>query len=198
MKMKLSCLGVAKIALLFGAIALSGCVSIPQTIKGNSATPVTNLSSVRNAPEMYIGQEGRFGGKVISVDNEQQKTRLEIAVMQLNPYDAAPEMSSPSVGRIYAYVNGFLEPSDFNGHFVTVVGPITGEKQAKIGAIKYNYITLNVTGFQRWQVAQRVILPPMDPWGYGYYGYPRYYNQPWGWGPGYNGGPAPIQTYLTE
>lgn len=43
---------------------------------------------------MYIGQEARFGGKVLAVENEAARTRLEIAVMALNKYDAAPELNS--------------------------------------------------------------------------------------------------------
>jgi starvation-inducible outer membrane lipoprotein len=34
---------------------------------------------VMNAPQLYVGQEARFGGKVVNVQNQQGKTRLEIA-----------------------------------------------------------------------------------------------------------------------
>ncbi|EMF0915925.1 MULTISPECIES: Slp family lipoprotein [Providencia] len=190
-------------AVLFvGILTLTGCVSIPASIQGSSPNPAVNLSSVQNAPEMYIGQEGRFGGKVISVFNQPNKTRLEIAVIPLNKYDAAPELNTASTGRIYAFVNGFLDPADYNGRYITVVGKITGEQPGKIGDIPYKYVTLDVTGYQRWNLAQSVILPPAGPWGYGYYGNPYYYNYPWGYGYGYGygypGGVAPVQTYLTE
>ncbi|MEI9696693.1 Slp family lipoprotein [Moellerella wisconsensis] len=205
-QIKLSCRSAMHVALLVGALALSGCVTIPASIKGTSPNPAENLVSVRNAPEMYIGQEGRFGGKVISVFNEPEKTRLEIAVMPLNKYDAAPELNTVSEGRLYAYVNSFLEPTDFTGKYVTVVGTITGEKAGKIGEIPYNYITLAVTGLQRWNVMQRVMFPPVGPLGYGYYDYPPYYShfydpqQPWNWEPGYGYpvGSAAVATYLAQ
>ena len=47
------------------AAALSGCVSVPDAIKGTSPTPQDDLVRVMNAPNLYIGQEvtrgERFG-----------------------------------------------------------------------------------------------------------------------------------------
>jgi outer membrane lipoprotein len=37
--------------------------SVPDAIKGTSPTPQQDLR-VMNAPELYVGQEARFGGKV--------------------------------------------------------------------------------------------------------------------------------------
>ena len=53
--------------LLAGAFALmlSGCVTIPDAIKGSSPTPQQDLVRVMNAPQLYVGQEARFGGKVV-------------------------------------------------------------------------------------------------------------------------------------
>ncbi|MDU1757081.1 MAG: Slp family lipoprotein, partial [Citrobacter sp.] len=49
--------------LLAGAIALmlSGCVTVPEAIKGSSPTPQDDLVRVMNAPQLYVGQEARFG-----------------------------------------------------------------------------------------------------------------------------------------
>ena len=66
------------------AIALSGCVTVPDAIKGTSPTPQQDLVRVMNAPELYVGQEARFGGKVVEVLNQQGKTRLEIATVPLD------------------------------------------------------------------------------------------------------------------
>ena len=64
--------------------ALSGCASVPDAIKGTTPTPQQDLVRVMNAPQLYVGQEARFGGKVVSVQNQQGKTRLEIATVQLD------------------------------------------------------------------------------------------------------------------
>lgn len=177
-----------------GALALSGCVTIPDAIKGSSQMPQQDLAAVMDAPRLYVGQEARFGGKVVSIQNQQGKTRLEIATVPLDS-GARPVLGEPSRGRIYADVNGFLDPVDFRGQLVTVLGTITGAVDGKVGATSYKFMTLDVTGYKRWHITQQVIMPPqpIDPW-FGPYPW-RYGYGPWGW---YNPGPAQVQTIVTE
>ncbi len=123
------------------ALMLSGCVTIPDAIKGSSPTPQQDLVRVMNAPQLYIGQEARFGGKVVAVQNQQGKTRLEIATVPLDS-GARPVLGEASRGRIFADVNGFLDPVDFRGQLVTVVGPITGTVDGKIGNTPYKFMLM--------------------------------------------------------
>ncbi len=51
------------------ALMLSGCVTVPDAIKGSSPTPQQDLVRVMSAPQLYVGQEARFGGKVVAVQN---------------------------------------------------------------------------------------------------------------------------------
>lgn len=173
--------------------ALSGCVTVPDAIKGTSPTPQQDLTQVMNAPQLYVGQEARFGGKVVSIDNQQGKTRLEIATVPLDS-GARPVLGEPSRGRIYADVNGFLDPVDFRGQLVTVVGPISGTVDGKVGETAYKFMLMQVNGYKRWRVTQQVLMPPqpMDPWFWGP-GSWRYGG--WGW---YNPGPAQVQNVVTE
>lgn len=178
-----------------GALALSGCVTIPDAIKGSSQMPQQDLAAVMDAPRLYVGQEARFGGKVVNIVNQQGKTRLEIATVPLDS-GARPVLGEPSRGRIYADVNGFLDPVDFRGQLVTVIGPITGAVDGKVGETAYKFMVMDVTGYKRWHITQQVMMPPQPidpwfggphPWRYGYGG--------WGW---YNPGPAQVQTIVTE
>lgn len=179
------------------ALLLCGCVTVPDAIKGTSPTPQDDLVRVMNAPQLYVGQESRFGGRVIGVRNEADKTRLEIVSLPLDSA-ARPRLDSPSEGRFIAYVNRFLEPVDFQNRLVTVVGPITGTEPGAIGDRPYRYVVVDVQGYQRWNIAQRVVNPygpGPGPWGWhGRYGY--------GWGPGWGFGgwygPAEIETFVTE
>lgn len=180
------------------ALALSGCVSVPDAIKGSSSTPQQDLVRVMNAPELYVGQEARFGGKVIGMENRQGQTRLEIASVPLDS-GARPVLGEASRGRIYADVNGFLDPVDFRNQYVTVVGTIAGVEQGKVGESPYKFMVMKVSGYKRWHLQQQVMLPPqpIDPWYWGpgpnpwrYGGYGGY-----GW---YNSGPAPVHTIVTE
>ncbi|BDH45498.1 membrane protein [Salmonella enterica subsp. enterica serovar Choleraesuis] len=177
-------------------VLLTGCVTVPDAIKGTSPTPQQDLVRVLNAPQLYIGQESRFGGKVLSVDNKAGKTRLEIATVPLDE-GARPVLGEPSRGRIYADINGFLDPVDFRGQLVTVVGPITGVEHGKIGQSDYTFVVVNTIGWKRWRVVQQVVMPPqpmMDPWMWG----PRH-RWAYGYGPGwYDPMPAQVQTIVTE
>ncbi|XTZ40117.1 Slp/YeaY family lipoprotein [Salmonella enterica] len=175
--------------------ALSGCVTVPEAIKGTTATPQEDLVRVMNAPSLYIGQEGRFGGKVIDIQNQQGKTRLEIATVPLDSA-ARPILGQPSVGRIYAEVNGFLDPVDFNNQLVTVVGPITGTVEGKIGNAPYKFMVMQANGYKRWHLTQQVVMPPqpIDPWFWGPHPWRHGYSG-WEW---YNPAPARVQTIVTE
>lgn len=54
-----------------GALILAGCVTVPDTIKGSTATPVMHLSSVQHAPNLFTRAEARFGRKVMNITNKQ-------------------------------------------------------------------------------------------------------------------------------
>lgn len=188
--------------MLMSVLLLAGCVTVPQSIRGISPQPQQNLSQVMNAPQLYTGQESRFGGKVVQVINRNGLTRIELAVQPLDD-SARPVLGSAAVGRIYADINGFVDPVDFNNQYLTVLGNIRGTEKGKIGQASYDFLVIDVTGYQRWRLASQVMTPPMpiDPWiGYGpgpghyRHGY-RGVNPWWGF---YNSGPAPVQTYLTE
>ncbi|MBK4713843.1 MULTISPECIES: Slp family lipoprotein [Tenebrionibacter/Tenebrionicola group] len=180
-------------------LMLSGCATVPDAIKGTSPTPQQDLVRVMNAPQLYVGQEARFGGKVVDIKNQQGKTRLVIAAMPLDDM-AAPVLGSASRGRIYADLSGFLDPEDFRNQLVTVVGPIVGTEQGKIGQSPYTFMVMRIDGYKRWRIAQQVVMPPqpMYPWiwGPGPWRHHGYWGGPWGgW---YNIGPARVQTFVTE
>lgn len=174
-------------------LLLVGCVTVPDAIKGTSPTPQDDLVRVMNAPQLYVGQESRFGGRVVGIRNEADRTRLEIASL---PLDSAgkPRLNYPSEGRFVAYVDRFLEPVDFQDRLITVVGPISGTEAGVIGERSYRFVVVAVQGYQRWNVAQRVV----NPYGPGPWDWHRRYGYGPGWGFGGWYGPAEIETFVTE
>lgn len=182
------------------ALLLAGCVTVPDAIKGTTETPQQDFLAVKEAPNIYVGQEARFGGTVVSVENtSRDRTRLEIASVPLDSW-GRPILGEPSQGRLFANVNGFLDPTDFRGHLVTIVGPIVGSEEGKIGSTPYRFIVIDAIGYKRWNLRQEVILPPGLPmWGPGFATGPRFRNghpYPWGWyAPPM---PAQIHTVVTE
>lgn len=100
----------------------------------------------------------------MDIQNQQGKSRLEIATVPLDS-GARPVLGEASRGRIYADVNGFLDPVDFRGQLVTVVGPISGTVDGKIGNTPYKFMLMQVTGYKRWHITQQIVMPPqpIDP-----------------------------------
>ena len=80
---------------------------------------------------------------------------------------------------------------------VTVIGPISGTVDGKIGNTPYKFMLMQVTGYKRWHITQQIVMPPqpIDPWFYGARGWPYGGYGGWGW---YNPGPAQVQTIVTE
>lgn len=187
-------------ALLACAMLLSGCVSVPDSIKGSSKLPQQDLLRVMNAPQLFIGQESRFGGKVVKVTNLNGLTRVEIATQPLDE-SARPRLGAASVGRIFADIRGFVDPVDLNNQYITVLGNIKGTEKGDIGKASYNFVVIDVRGYQRWHLTQQVMTPPQPIDPYIWYGPTRH--RPGYWGPnpywGMNlGQPAQVQTILTE
>lgn len=183
----------AILAVVF-VLLLTGCVSIPDAIKGNgNDISQNNLLAIMAAPQLYTGQQVRFGGEVVAVDNLKDNTRLEIAVRPLDRV-ARPILNDVSVGRIYASVAGFLDPVDYRGQLVTVLGTVAGTQQGVIGEKSYRFLVVNVTGYQRWQVIQQFLMPTQDanPW---FWGSPWYHSGPWGWYPRY---PVQLHSVVTK
>ena len=185
--------------LLSCALLLSGCVTVPDASKGSSELPQQDLVRVMNDPSLYVGQESRFGGKVVKVTNLNGKTRLEIATQPLDD-SARPRLGAASVGRIYADINNFVDPTDVNNQYVTVLGTNKGTEKGTIGAASYNFVVVDVRGYQRWHLTQQINTPPqpIDPWIW--YGPSRRHPGYWGPNPywGMNSGPAQVETILTE
>ena len=188
--------------MLASALLLSGCATVPQSIRGNSPLPQQNLVQVMNAPQLYVGQESRFGGKVVSVTNTNGLTRIELAVQPLDD-TARPVLGAASFGRIYADVHAFVDPVNLNNQYLTVLGNIRGTENGKVGDASYKFLVIDVTGYQRWHLVRQVMTAPqpMDPWlvygpGPGRYHHGYWIANPW-WG-FYNPGPATVQTYLSE
>ena len=171
--------------IISGMFLLSGCSSIPKNIEGsNSPILQKNFISVHNEPELYEGQQVRFGGTVVNVINKGNETLLELAVLPLNS-EAKPEVNKQYQGRMIAKSNKFLDPANFRNHLVTLLGSLTGSEKGTIGKTPYNFVTMNIDGYQIWHVTE--YIQPIAEWDYGYgpFWQPNVWNNGfgpyWGW-----------------
>lgn len=164
---------------LLACLALSGCVSIPQDIQGNNGTLAKiSYQDIKQDIARFNGQEVRLGGKVLNVVNHQNETSFEVAVLPLD-YSARPELGTAFQGRIIVKANKFIDPLTLKDHLVTVLGTVTGTTNGKVGEADYQYLTLNLQGYQVWRIRDNIV--PINYSGFGGYGPNPYWG--YGWGP---------------
>lgn len=125
---------------------------------------ITNLIfksfvAVHNQPGLYVGQQARFGGKVINVINGKTDTLLEISVLPLDSY-AKPDIEANYQGRLLARQSGFLDPVNYRNHFVTILGTIQGEQPGFINKVPYNFLEVNMQGIQC-GIWEKWLIPPI-------------------------------------
>lgn len=174
--------------LLLGAMLLAaGCASGPPEAIGKAIHENPSLTRVRLDIEAYIGNDVRWGGVISRVDNEAEKTLVEIVRHELRG-DGSPIKGGSSDGRFIAVFDRFLDPVVYEvGKRLTVVGTIDGSIRRPIGEYDYLFPVVLVEGSYLWQSVE-YSSPPIypgpwwyyDPWypypyPYPYYRHPRYY-----------------------
>ncbi len=163
-------------------LLVASCASnVPKEI---SSTPVpeVGLVAAQKIIKAHVGKPVRWGGMIIQIDNQQEKTVLEILAKPLNTY-GQPLANVASPGRFFVEFPGFIDPSLYApGREITVYGTLTGLRKKKIGEHSYDYPVVNGVKYYLW--TQPVTYGYYDPywdgyWGYGY-SYPGPYWYPWG------------------
>ena len=166
------------ILLLFALLlAVTGCSSIPRDIAdGPEASPT--VSQVQENPVKWLGSPVRWGGSIVTTDNADNLTRIELVSRPLLR-NARPSSASDSTdGRFIVEVNGFLDPEIYeSGRFLTVVGTLEALKSGKVGNQDYSFPVVEVQSHYLWEK----VLPYQYIYPYGYY-------DPWGsWHRDYRG-----------
>ena len=168
---------------IVGALALSGCATIPQPLAGNYA-PVTldaARSGTANAAQV------RWGGEIVETQPQEQQTCFFVLAEPLDS-QARPKAGGESLGRFVACKQGFYDPEVFaKGREITVTGTLNGTVQHKIGQFDYTYPKVEANNVYLWPKRPLYIQRPYDPWDrWGPWGDPFWGGWgPWGYGPWY-------------
>lgn len=174
-------------------------MTVPDAIKGGTAPLTQNFAQIKATPNIYIGQQVRLGGQVVSVKNGADDSSLEVVSYPLND-SARPQFGRASEGRFLIHVKKFLEPTEYSGAYVTVLGTLQGTERGDVDKAPYLFPVVNAMGLQRWHLTQEVIYPgggimwsgPLDSYYYPYYPYFSPHGSVWGYGP------PRVHTILTE
>ncbi|OAN18476.1 starvation-inducible protein [Photobacterium jeanii] len=143
-------------------VFMVGCASLPETLKTQTESPITDLAVIIDDPDGAQGEEVRLGGIIAAVKNEKTRTRLEIASLPLTS-DGRPRIDAKPIGRFVAYVPGFLEPLEYApDRLVTVAGRLTGKEDGQVGEFDYVFPVVDVAGHQIWRVKQEIRIDDFD------------------------------------
>jgi len=73
-----------------------------------------------------------WGGRILSIDNEEDGTVLQVLAVPLNGSNV-PLVEQRSVGRFIAFYPGFLEPQDYTpGRWISLAGDLDGFADAQV------------------------------------------------------------------
>lgn len=113
------------------------------------------------------GQRVLWGGTVVAVTNEAERTLIEVLGYPLGR-DQRPDTGRGAVGRFLIREEGFLDPADYApGREISVVGPIAGTRDGRVGEHAYTYPVVAARQLELWPRRSDRPGPPRVRFGIG-------------------------------
>jgi outer membrane lipoprotein len=171
-------LSLAVLLLIF----LYGCASnIPLEIRQDITEHNISINAASTDFDQYQGQNIRWGGTIVSVENKKDDTWIEVVGKDLNSW-GEPVNSDNSEGRFLVRVDGFLDPAIYKtDRRLTVYGTVESRVMGHIDDHPYTYPLIKAQSYYLWSDYDRRRY-------YGYPYYPYYYPYRYGFDFGYGYG----------
>ena len=120
-------------------IAIIGCAHvISQTVRDEVDTAITPEMLFRD-PDAYRGKTVLLGGVIISTNNTDEGTYIEVVQKPLD-YRGKPKDTDISSGRFLILHKGYLDPAIYSpGRKLTVAGEVSGKRVRPLGKLQYAY-----------------------------------------------------------
>lgn len=139
------------------ALFLSGCSSLPDTLKTEDQNLVADYQAWINAPQDELSTV-RLGGVIAEVKNEAKRTRIEVVNLPIGK-TGKPDINVEPEGRFVAYIDGFVDPVTYSeGRLVTILGNSDGYELGKVGDYEYRFPVMKASGYHLWQIKEKVIV----------------------------------------
>jgi outer membrane lipoprotein len=177
---------IMKIRFIWTSLVLlglnAGCAVMPGEITRNAVAQRPFGEMVQQS-ESYIGQTVIFGGYIVSVENQQDGTKIEMVQAPLG-VGQQPKAKDLSAGRLIVEHGGFLDPEIYTkDRVITVGGIMSGSSKTEQSQRPYPYIRIEAQKLHLWPVAEPRSVAPY--WHYDCY--PNYHSlwwrhyHPWCW-----------------
>lgn len=154
---------------IFCMLFLQACSNLPANIQ-NPPTVDIQLHQVLKSSNQYQNQPVRWGGTVIDVENETDKTTLQILFYPLDYY-GRPRINQKASGRFISISPHFLDPAIYStGTQITIAGTIQNTVIKQIGKKPVSIPVIAINTAHIWPNYRQT-----DYWDYDYgYRYPYY------------------------
>ncbi len=137
----------------FGLLLLSACATSPFQGVDNEVTAIGPADAL-NAP-FRVGEQVIWGGQIVSVNNLEQFTELELVALPLDGADR-PRRDREAGVRFVIRHSGFLEPMSFSpGRYVTALGVFESIEPRTVGDFVADQPVLLSERIELWPVVQR-------------------------------------------
>ena len=106
--------------ILLGFVFLGGCASqVPVSIESKPG-PDLSYRQIKSDLSTYEGSYVRWGGRIISIENKQDSTWVEILYSPLDKF-GEPSPEDDYQGRFIARIDGFIDAEHYSkGRHLTV------------------------------------------------------------------------------
>lgn len=150
----------------FGALFfLSGCAHVISPQVRQQATMNLSLEEVRRNPDAYKGTVVIWSGKILSGENKNDGTWLEILELPADR-QGKPSSTTRSGGRFLAKESRFLDTALYApNRLVTVAGTLAGTEERSVGAVPYVYPVVTVMEMHLWPEEPMIVRDPYDDCG---------------------------------
>jgi outer membrane lipoprotein len=149
-------------------VFLIACSSLPKAIQDPPSDDL-QLENVAGQVAGYVNNPIRWGGKIITVNNDNEQSILQIVQFPLNSF-GRPVEGKDSQGRFLIQSAQFLDPEVYKpGCLATFTGIIHSEQQRVIDKKTLYLPVVQMAVSHLWSKKQQHIRPYYD----GYYLYPH-------------------------
>ncbi|MEE8575025.1 MAG: Slp family lipoprotein [Thermodesulfobacteriota bacterium] len=127
------------ILLFFTVILFSGCAAVISKETLSRVDKTVSFKEIKANPAKFNGVAVLLGGKIVGIENVQNRTLIEIFEMPLNSSNR-PVNPDKSSGRFIAASSDFLDPAIYEeGRMITIAGVVEGTLKRPLGQTTYSY-----------------------------------------------------------
>jgi outer membrane lipoprotein len=132
-------------------LIFAGCATTKKESGAEVAYEEIAFSEILKSPETYKGKIVRLGGLIVTTENREKETVLEVLEKPLSRR-GRPKGEKVSEGRFMVVFEEFLDQAIYRrNRAVTVVGEVVGTKIGTIGEASYTYPLLSGRDIHLWE-----------------------------------------------